>query len=124
LIICTCFILPFVVIIIFFGPQLFSILLGQEWHAAGQLAQIYVPFMIVHLMVSTLTPTAQVVGKLGTALGLGTVQCTLMVLGIWLGARFGNEIADSVKGLVIMTTPFMILTLVFFWLMSRNSTRA
>lgn len=55
--------LPGLVVILFFGPQIFSIVFGSKWEEAGFYAQILMPWLFVNFVASPLGSVSQILNK-------------------------------------------------------------
>lgn len=56
--------LPMIIIILFFGPNLFGFVFGEEWQKSGVIAQILIVFFAMKLIVSPLSYGWYIVNKL------------------------------------------------------------
>lgn len=78
------------VMILFFGPQLFGFAFGEKWQEAGIYAQLLILMMMLKLIISPLTYTFFIVGKLKLDFiyHIGILLSTTFVL--WMGFKFLN----------------------------------
>jgi O-antigen/teichoic acid export membrane protein len=104
-------------VLFIFGSALFKFVLGSQWEHAGRLAEIYAPYVAVHLVLATLAPTTMIANRLGAAFVVSIVQNLIFLIGFWLGSVL---YADAGKALALATyasIPFMTGIIVwYFWL--------
>ncbi|MBA2613517.1 MAG: oligosaccharide flippase family protein [Bacteroidetes bacterium] len=55
--------LPGLLVILFFGPQLFSTVFGSKWHEAGVYAQILMPWLFISFIGSPIGSVPQILNK-------------------------------------------------------------
>ena len=85
----------------FFGPQLFSVLLGKEWHLAGTYIKYLVPFAVVSSITSPLTSIINVKFKLKQFFVFNVCLLISRLSAIYVGSLWGDaETAIMLYGVV------------------------
>lgn len=69
----TIFAIPFILILLFFGPTIFEFYLGKEWREAGVYAQRFAPMFFLFFFVSPLSGTPLLFNKQKTAFLLSVI---------------------------------------------------
>lgn len=57
------FVLPILIILVFWGPQIFSFVFGSEWIIAGEYARILAPWILLDFIRAPLSQLAIILGK-------------------------------------------------------------
>lgn len=90
------------------GPQLFAILMGDEWDAAGHYAQLLAPWFAVWLVSSPLSGLLSVREWQGSALIFSAFEFALRLGAVLIGASRGSPVLTvmllSASGIVISVT--------------------
>lgn len=106
------------VVMIFFGPDLFAWALGAEWRAAGVLSAFLVPLYVLTLCRASVENLRVVIGQHRTNAGLSGARLVTALLslvaghacfGTLTGAVFGLTLGSSVFMAVDMGTTFSLL---------------
>ncbi|MER9025796.1 oligosaccharide flippase family protein [Mesorhizobium sp. M0815] len=106
--------------LLFFGADLFSLVLGSQWLPSGQLAELFAPYVAVHLVLSSLAPVPVVAGQQKLALILSVIQNVLFVGGFFVPAWLGMPLGSAVSTSIYISMPYMICLIVLFFVMSRT----
>lgn len=93
---------PFLLLMVA-GPDLFTLLFGQEWRTAGDLAQIMAPAYWSMLIVGTVNMVVTVVGYQKTQTAWEVCRLTAMVLLWLLVPRLGWSLKQAVFGHAVVT---------------------
>ncbi|TIP30111.1 MAG: hypothetical protein E5X67_03260 [Mesorhizobium sp.] len=106
--------------LLFFGAQMFSLVLGSQWAPAGHLAELFAPYVAVHLVLSALAPVPVIAHRQRMALILSITQNAIFVGGFFIPAWFGMSLARAVSISVYVSVPYMISLIVLFFVISRT----
>ncbi|MFN8152947.1 MAG: oligosaccharide flippase family protein [Bacteroidia bacterium] len=90
------FAIPFILVLLFFGPDLFGWYLGTEWIRAGEYAQCISPMLFLYFLVSPVSGTPVLKGKQKQAfvfslLGYGISTAGLLTA-LYLGKSFSTAL--------------------------------
>ncbi|MEN8929325.1 MAG: lipopolysaccharide biosynthesis protein [Flavobacteriales bacterium] len=92
--------LPIFIPIVFFGPQLFSFVLGDKWEIAGQYAQYLTPWLFLNFAISPILQVALVLDKQKEIFGFALVGNLIIFISIFIGGYFFNDI---IKGFILLS---------------------
>jgi len=107
-------ILPFL-LIIFFAPEIFSFVFGENWREAGVYTQILFPWLLMVFFVSTISYIPSLINMQKKALFLEIIYTILRVLGLTVGILFSDiYIALSLFSMV----GFFMLSYNMHWMLS------
>jgi O-antigen/teichoic acid export membrane protein len=107
-------------VLLLFAPQLFGLVFGRDWRAAGELAQLMAPLFLLNFVASPLSYVFFVAGRQKADLWW-QVTLFLMTLGVFL---IPGSVAQNV---LCYTVGYSILYLVYLhmsWQCSRNTLAA
>ncbi|MDD5360378.1 MAG: oligosaccharide flippase family protein [Sulfurovaceae bacterium] len=82
-------ILPLIVIVAF-APTIFAFVFGENWREAGVYTQILFPWILLNLVVSTISFIPSLVGMQKKILKVSIVLIILTSLSIYIGIKIGN----------------------------------
>lgn len=82
-------ILPFL-LIIFFAPEIFSFVFGDNWREAGVYTQILFPWLLLNILVSTVSFIPSLVNMQRKAFNMGILLLILTTLFILIGVFFNH----------------------------------
>lgn len=90
------------------GPQLFAVLMGDEWDAAGRYAQLLAPWFAVWLVSSPISGLLSVREWQGSALTFSAFEFGLRLGALLIGASRGSPVLTvillSASGIIISVT--------------------
>lgn len=112
--------MPLFVILFFFGSAVFPLVLGTEWAPSGRLAELFAPYVVVHLVLSALAPVPVVANRQKAALILSIMQNTIFVGGFFLPALFGMSLENALSISIYASMPYMVFLILLFLLVSRS----
>lgn len=78
-------IVPPMLLVALFGPELFAFVFGDRWERAGLYAQLLVPFSIARFVVAPITKSMQALDKQHVVAGLFVIDLLLAAASIVLG---------------------------------------
>ncbi|WP_202366263.1 oligosaccharide flippase family protein [Mesorhizobium sp. L-2-11] len=107
-------------VLLLFGVQMFSFVLGSQWAPSGHLAELFAPYVAVHLVLSALAPVPVIARQQRMALILSIVQNAIFVGGFFIPTWFGMSLERSVSVSVYVSMPYMISLIVLFFVVSRT----
>ncbi len=81
--------------LLFFGPALFAVVLGDEWEPAGRYARLLTPLLFARLTVAPLEHTLVVADKLATRLKWELARGAMVILSMTIAVAAGAG-ADAV----------------------------
>jgi O-antigen/teichoic acid export membrane protein len=99
--------IPCLLILVFFGPDLFAFIFSDEWRVSGEFAQILAPWLILNFIVSPVSQVPLIVNKQREAFLLSLLGNGLIVLSIIIGGL----LQDVKLGLAILS-----ITQVFYYI--------
>ena len=101
--------LPIFIPILFFGPQLFSFVLGEKWEIAGQYAQYLTPWLFLNFAISPILQVALILDKQKEIFAFALVGNLIIFSSIFIGGYYLNDI---IKGFILLS--FLQLFYYFF----------
>lgn len=103
---------PPIVILMAIAPDLFRIVLGPNWTAAGEIARIIAPMLLARLLVSPLSSVFHFTQKQGTDLALnlgGAAFLTLTLsLAVWSGCNSHEAVAVYTASSVLIYVAYLV----------------
>lgn len=84
--------LPIFATVLLFGPELFSLIFGEEWRTAGVIAAILAPWLALNLASSAISSFATVKERFGVILTLSAVEAALRFGALTLGFSLGSDL--------------------------------
>jgi O-antigen/teichoic acid export membrane protein len=81
--------IPFIVFI-YFAPDIFRILFGNNWEEAGVYTQILSPWLLLNVLVATVAFIPSLVNKQKKALIVSVVQSILILSGLYIGVIYND----------------------------------
>lgn len=112
--------IPLFVALFFFGSWIFPLVLGTEWTPSGRLAELFAPYVVVHLVLSALAPVPVVANRQRAALVLSIVQNTIFVGGFFLPAWLGMSLEEALSISIYTSIPYMVFLILLFLFVSRS----
>lgn len=115
---------PIFIVILFFGPQLFSFVLGDKWEIAGEYARYLTPWLFLHFVFSPIFQVAVVVGRQKELFYLSLVGNTIVFGSILIGGYFFKEIKISFLILSILNVGYYIFSYKYILNISKKAIKA
>ncbi|GAB4093961.1 MATE family efflux transporter [Flaviaesturariibacter terrae] len=112
-------IVPFLVLF-FFGPQLFSFVLGKEWTEAGHYAQLLAPLFCLKFIVSPMTITFFIAQKQRVDFFIHIAMLFLTALPFYIGFLVYHSIFYSLLG---YSLSYSLIYLPYFYLSLKFATQ-
>ncbi|CAK0754539.1 conserved membrane hypothetical protein [Gammaproteobacteria bacterium] len=112
---------PFALILFFFGSEIFSLAFGAEWRRAGRLAEIFAPYVALHLVLASLAPTTIIAGRQMTMFILSVIQSFIFVVGFFLGSIGGGDIDSGVRVAALISALYLLGMIAWFVKLSYTS---
>jgi len=100
-------ILPFLIIIIF-APDIFAFVFGTEWREAGVYTQILAPWLLLNILVSTISFIPSLTHMQKKALLVSIVYAILIIIAILIGVYY-----NSVYVALVLYTFFACVVLLY-----------
>jgi len=110
--------IPMVLVLLFFAPDLFSILLGNEWEIAGFYAQILAPMYGIRLVVSALTPILLITKNQKIEL---YIQCLFLLIALIAYGIVSVFALNVTSYLYIISVSYSIIYIIFYVILFINS---
>jgi O-antigen/teichoic acid export membrane protein len=103
--------LPFALVLLVAGPDLFAWVFGEPWRGSGELARALAPYLAFHFVASPLAVVTMAWGAQAWALKLALVGQVLFLLALVLGLHWGGLIGAGWAVSVVMMGYFGY----YFW---------
>ena len=103
--------LPLMVVLMLWGPALFTLVFGERWQDAGELARALAPYIAMHFIASPLSVATMAWRAQGWALRLALVGQLMFVAGLAGGLHWGGLIGAAWGVSAMMMLYFSY----FFW---------
>ena len=84
--------IPFVIIGIFYSPEIFAFVLGDVWHEAGVFAAIMLPWFFIKFVLSVAISIPLIVDEQKTFLSISIIGNILLVLSVIIGGAYFHDI--------------------------------
>lgn len=108
-------ILPFFILILIWGPEIFSIVFGEKWRQAGIYAQYLTPWLFMSSITSPVSQTPLTLGYVKINMFLGLFSNTLIVSIFLISSYFSNNVEFVFLNIgIIMPVYFLFLLLWYF----------
>lgn len=104
---------PVFTILVLFGPQLFSIVLGSKWQEAGVYAQVFALSVFMNFIVSPISHIPMILHRHKEALIIGVVSNLLDIVSIGFGSILGKSVFWGFA--VLSAVRFVKLVLILLW---------
>lgn len=88
--------LVIVVAIIFFGPTMFSVVLGTTWSGAGELARIFAVAIGAQLIVAPLSQSLLIAGRTDLQFAIDAIRVVSIFVAIFLCSKFDLSLESTV----------------------------
>lgn len=100
---------------VFFGPDLFSLVFGKSWHTAGLYSQYLMPYLYLSFIFSPMVTTVMLLERQGTDTVWQMVMLFTRLAGIVLGGHLGGP-----RGAVgiLAAVSFVVGALYYRWILS------
>ena len=108
----TISVIPFLILLIF-GPDLFSWFFGENWTESGKYAQILSPYILVVFLVSPFTFVPVRLNKHVKSFYIEIVNTVLRLIALFLGAQFNVYVALSLYAFVGFVTQTYLLIWIY-----------
>ena len=82
--------LPGFFILFLFTPQIFSFVYGNKWTAAGEIAQILIPWLFLNFIISPVSGLPLIYNKQKQAFILTIIDLSLRILALIIGGMYGS----------------------------------
>jgi O-antigen/teichoic acid export membrane protein len=79
------FAIPFLLILVFFGPLIFKIYLGEKWEIAGVYARCVAPMLLLYFILSPISGLPILLNKQKGAFVISLIGYSFTVLAIFIG---------------------------------------
>lgn len=91
------FAIPFLVVILYFGPDIYEWYLTSKFRASGELAQVMAIPLAMNLLVSPLSSTPLIYNQQKKAFGFSLLGYALSLGGLFYAIRSGETIHEAIK---------------------------
>jgi O-antigen/teichoic acid export membrane protein len=112
---------PIFILILLFGPQLFSFVLGEKWVVAGEYARYLTPWLFLHFVFSPVFQVAVIIEKQEQLFYVSLVHNVIVLGSILIGGFVFNEIKLGFLILSILQIGFYFFAYRWVLKISHNS---
>jgi O-antigen/teichoic acid export membrane protein len=105
-------------VLMLYGPDLFVLVLGNQWVEAGKMAAIFAPYVILQMVLATVAPSYLLGGRQKSMLAVACLQTTIFLVGFLIGHALGKNIYWAIGMSVWLSVPYMAAMLYWYWRMS------
>ncbi|TPR59617.1 lipopolysaccharide biosynthesis protein [Enterococcus sp. OL5] len=110
-----------VIILVIFGPQLFSIVFGSEWGISGEYIRILAPMYGIRLVTSALTPSLIVAGKQKYEMKMQSMFLAFSVSSFFIVRTFNLGINYFLLLISVLFSSVYLVSLYNFYKISKKS---
>jgi len=115
--------IPMMLIIFFYGPDIFAIYMGEQWRTAGEYARIMAPALLFISIASPVSATPLIFQKQKNAYLLSTGAYILMIGSVFLGALTGYTFKTVVVLYSITTSIFYLVLFLWYRLLIKEEAK-
>ena len=105
--------LPFLIVVMIWGPELFAFVLGDVWYEAGVYARWLVPWLFLAFVVSPLSFLIDIRRKLKIFMYYNLALFVVRIVALWLGSMYfdaeGCMIVYGISGVVMLSVQLVYL---------------
>lgn len=112
--------LPFMLLLIFFGENLFQILLGENWGIAGVYAQLLSPYYFFKFIISPLSSLPNILNKQGAYFIFTSIGNAIVLGSVIIGGVVLHDIESAFIILSSTTTIYFILQIIWLLKIAKN----
>ncbi len=106
--------LPFFIIILFWGPDIFAFIFGPRWYIAGTYAQYLSPWLFVSTLSSPVSQTPLSLGYVKLNMWIGIAN-NLLLISLFFGFSYLYAEAETVFKFMGYILPFSYLFLLYWY---------
>lgn len=110
------FAIPFLLVVLFFGPEIFAIYFGEQWRVAGVYAQIMAPALFFNFLSSPISGTAIVFDKQKQAYFLSVLGYTAGFVALLAMSLLKFEFEKALLAYSITMSAYYVI--VIFWFLN------
>jgi len=103
--------LPFALMILTLGGEIFNIVFGNKWHQAGLIAQILILFLFLNYITSALSSIPLILNKLKTNLLFGFIFNAMQIVVLFASSYFFNDFKITFWLFTIILSFVLLITL-------------
>jgi O-antigen/teichoic acid export membrane protein len=103
------------------GQSLFVFVLGADWLQAGKLAEVFWPYVAIHLVITSLAPTMMITRQLRLSFLFSIVQVAIYVTAMLGGAKAFMTLEGAVTAAAFCSVPFMLALLAAYLWIARGA---
>lgn len=112
--------LPMPIILLFFGPSLFSFFFGEEWQIAGEYARILSPWFYFDFIRMTVSQLPIILSKQRELFKLSLFNFFLLITSMLIGKLIFNDFIIGLKICSIFLSLFTIYIIYWFYKISKS----
>ena len=106
--------IPIFTLIMIFGPEIFSFVLGKNWRIAGEYARILSPWICLNFIISPVSQIPLIVNKQKQVLLFSLLGNGIILFSIFYGGFFAHNIKS---GLILLSSLMVLYYIVLsFWI--------
>jgi len=106
--------IPAMIIIYFYGPEIFALYLGDTWKDAGTYASIMAPALLFNILVSPLSATPLIYNKQKTAFFFSSVGHAFCLAALYFPIQFGYDFSSTLAWYSASVSLFYLGLLIWY----------
>jgi len=106
---------PFFIIILFWGPQIFSVVFSKEWREAGVYAQYLTPWLFFSTIASPVSQVPLTLGYVKTNMFAGIINNFLLVMIFVVASQYYSDPTYVFLWVGTLMPVFYIVILLWFY---------
>ena len=106
-------VLPIIIIITFFAPEIFAFVFGEMWREAGIYTQILSPWLFINIMVASVAYIPSVLGMQKKALYVSMVQVLVSTIALSIGVM-SESVYIALIAFMISSSLILLYNLTWF----------
>jgi O-antigen/teichoic acid export membrane protein len=114
------FALPFVLVILFFGPVLFEWYLGAEWEMAGNYARSLLPIIFIYFILSPISGLPILLNKQKQAFVYSVFGYSASIASLFIATKLGFDFGSALLFYSCTFCIYNILILYWFYTLIKN----
>ncbi len=112
--------IPFILILLFFAPYLFSVYLGEQYRSAGEYAQCILPILFMYFILSPISQIPILMQKQRIAFAISILTYTLSLGALSLGSFLNWDFLLTLKIYSVIYAFTNAVTLIWYYSLIRS----
>ena len=114
------FSIPFIIVLLFFAPQLFGWYLGEDWAIAGSYAQRIVPILLMMFILSPISSIPILFNQQKKAFLITAAGYTVTLASLFIVSKFNWDFLDALTVYGIVYALYQLTYLFWFYRLIKN----